>query len=215
MSPLRPGATPASIRSADGAIGLEDFYAVPWTSRFMFMPTRELWPADAVNSILPAIPTPRKVNGKWVTIKPVTWLKQNRRVEQVSWVPGAPEIIEDRLITPRGWRDHPGARCLNLYRQPLVVPGDAGLAGPWVEHLEKIYPDDHEHISDWLAERVQAPAVKPNHALVLGGAPGIGKDTILAPVRIAVGPWNFRDVSPGNLLERLQRLRAGGGPARE
>ena len=43
--------------------------------------------------------------------------------------------------------------------------------------------------------------MKPNHALLLGGAPGIGKDTILAPVRIAVGPWNFKDISPDNLTE--------------
>jgi hypothetical protein len=201
VSPIRPGATPASIRSIDGARELDDFYALPSTSRFMFMPTLELWPADAVNSIFPAIPTPRKLNGKFVTIKPATWLKQYRRVEQASWVPGDPEIIEGRLISEGAWRDYPGARCLNLYRPPLIIPGDAGLAGPWVEHLHTIYPDDDQHIADWLAQRIQAPATKPNHTLVLGGAPGIGKDTILAPVRIGVGPWNFKDIIPGNLME--------------
>jgi hypothetical protein len=35
---------------------------------------------------------------------------------------------------------------------------------------------------------------------VLGGAPGIGKDTLLEPVKYAVGPWNFHDVSPTHLL---------------
>ena len=25
---------------------------------------------------------------------------------------------------------------------------------------------------------------------------GIGKDTLLAPLRYAVGPWNFQEVSP-------------------
>jgi hypothetical protein len=201
VSPIRPGATPASIRSIDGARELDDFYALPSTSRFMFMPTLELWPADAVNSIFPAIPTPRKLNGKFVTIKPATWLKQYRRVEQASWVPGDPEIIEGRLISEGAWRDYPGARCLNLYRPPLIIPGGPGLAGPWVEHLHTIYPDDDQHIADWLAQRIQAPATKPNHTLVLGGAPGIGKDTILAPVRIGVGPWNFKDIIPGNLME--------------
>jgi hypothetical protein len=201
LPPIRPGATPTSIRSADGAIGLEDFYAVPSTSRFMFTPTRELWPADAVNSILPAIPTPRKLNGKFVTIKPATWLKQNRRVEQTSWAPGEPEIIEGRLISEGGWRDHPGARCLNLYRPPAPIVGDAAQAGRWLEHVARVYPgDDGEHAADWLAQRVQRPGVKPNHALLLGGAPGIGKDTILAPVRLAVGPWNFKDISPDNLM---------------
>ena len=161
---------------------------MPSTSRFMFTPTRELWPADAVNSILPAIPTPRKLNGKWVTIKPATWLKQNRRVEQTSWAPGEPEIIEDRLISEGGWRDHPGARCLNLYRPPPPIIGDAAQAARWLEHVARVYPgDDGEHIADWLAQRVQHPGVKPNHALMLGGAPGIGKDMILVPLRVALG----------------------------
>ncbi|HEY1864973.1 MAG TPA: hypothetical protein VGG77_15085 [Roseiarcus sp.] len=199
--PLRPGASPLSIRSADGAIGLVDFYSLPSTSRFMFLPTHELWPGDAINRILSAVPTPRKVNGKFVTIPPATWLMQNRRVEQTSWAPGAPQVIEGRLISEGGWRDHPGARCLNLYRPPGVIVGDARLAGPWIAHLHLVYPDDDQHIGDWLAHRVQHPEVKPNHAIVLGGAPGIGKDTILGPVRIAVGPWNFKDISPSNLME--------------
>ena len=35
------------------------------------------------------------------------------------------------------------------------------------------------HIAKWLAHRVQYPQDKINHALVLGGAQGIGKDTLL------------------------------------
>ena len=45
-----------------------------------------------------------------------------------------------------------------------------------------------------------APGDKINHALVLGGAQGIGKDTLLEPVKHAVGPWNFHEVSPAHLL---------------
>ena len=55
----------------------------------------------------------------------------------------------------------------------------------------------------WLAHRVQRPHEKINHALVLGGKPGIGKDTILEPVKQAVGPWNFADVSPQQVLGRF------------
>ena len=43
---------------------------------------------------------------------------------------------------------------------------------------------------------MQRPADKINHALVLGGRQGIGKDTLLEPVKHAVGPWNFHEVSP-------------------
>lgn len=38
---------------------------------------------------------------------------------------------------------------------------------------------------------------------MLGGKPGIGKDTILEPVKQAIGPWNFADVSPKQVLGRF------------
>jgi hypothetical protein len=55
------------------------------------------------------------------------------------------------------------------------------------------------HILRYLAQRVQRPGEKVNHALVLGGAQGIGKDTLLEPLKYAVGPWNFVEVSPLHL----------------
>lgn len=55
----------------------------------------------------------------------------------------------------------------------------------------------------WLAHHVQRPHEKVNHALVLGGEPGIGKDTILEAVEQAIGPWNFADVSPKQALGRF------------
>jgi hypothetical protein len=50
---------------------------------------------------------------------------------------------------------------------------------------------------------VQSPEIKINHALVLGGAPEIGKDTLLEPVKYAVGPWNFTEVSPTQMQGRF------------
>ena len=50
---------------------------------------------------------------------------------------------------------------------------------------------------------MQRPDEKINHALVLGGNQGIGKDTLLEPVKHAVGPWNFFEVSPQHLLGRF------------
>jgi hypothetical protein len=67
---------------------------------------------------------------------------------------------------------------------------------PWLDLVRKVYPDEADHIVRWLAHRRQRPAEKINHALVLGGKVGIGKDTILAPARYAVGPWNCQSVSP-------------------
>jgi hypothetical protein len=50
---------------------------------------------------------------------------------------------------------------------------------------------------------VQRPQEKINHALVLGGQQGIGKDATLEPLKYAVGPWNFQEVSPQQLLGRF------------
>jgi hypothetical protein len=192
---------PPSIRSMDNHIGLEDFYAVPGSSQYLYMPTREFWPRESVDTILPPVQTPQKRNGRFVKIKSSVWLKQFRRVEQVTWMPGWPEVIEGQLISDGGWRERPGAHALNLYLPPALVLGDAAQAGPWTAHLQLFYPDETQEITDWLAHRLQFPGVKINYALGLGGLQGIGKDTLLEPIKTAVGPWNFHEISPTNLMD--------------
>ena len=141
-------------------------------------------------------------NGKVSKIKATQWFDRYKRVEQLTWAPGFPDIIYDRHIVDGGWFDRPGGKCFNLYRLPTIVAGDASKAGPWINHLNWLYAaDDARHITTWLAHRTQRPGEKPNHALVMGGAQGIGKDLIFAPVREAVGTWNFHDVSPATLME--------------
>jgi hypothetical protein len=56
------------------------------------------------------------------------------------------------------------------------------------------------HVILGLAHRVQRPHENINHALVLGGKQGIGKDSMLEPVKHAIGSWNFAEVSPQNVL---------------
>jgi hypothetical protein len=177
---------------ATSILSSTDFWALPSNS-YVFIPTREHWPASVVNARLPM------VEGT----SPARWLMQNRAVEQVTWSPGEPMIIEGRLVAEGGWINRDGTRCFNYYRPPQIEPGNPELAGPWIDHVKLIYPEDAAHIILWLAHRVQRPAEKINHALVLGGAQGIGKDTLLAPVREAVGPWNFDEVSPTQVMGRF------------
>jgi hypothetical protein len=188
------------IRSDDGAICLGDFYAVPESNQFMFMPTRALWSKESVDSILPPVQMPYKRNGKFVKLKASVWLKQFRRVEQITWAPGLPAIIADRFVLDGGWIDHAGARCLNSYRPPPHCDGDAAQATPWIEHMWLLYPEEAEEIINWMAHRVQHPERKINHAVVMGGAPGIGKDWLLQALKLAVGTWNFQEASPTDLL---------------
>jgi Family of unknown function (DUF5906) len=193
-------------------VKIDDFVAYMPAHNYIFMPCQEPWPATSVNSRLPAMPVldkngkPKQYNGKPVVIPASKWLDQNRPVEQMIWCPGLPMQIKNRLVVLGGWIERRDVTCFNLYRPPLVVLGDAKKADPWLNHVRKIYPDDADHILAWLAHRVQRPGEKINHGLVLGGAQGIGKDTILAPVRYAVGTWNFFDVSPTHLLGRFNNF---------
>jgi hypothetical protein len=121
----------------------------------------------------------------------------------MTWAPGLPVVIRNRLVFEGGWIERPGVASFNLYLPPIVEPGDPSGAGRWIEHVQYVYPEDSEHIFDWLAHRIQQPQNKINHALVLGGQQGIGKDTLLEPVKYAVGPWNFQEASPAQVLGRF------------
>jgi hypothetical protein len=179
-------------------VNVNDFYAYMPMHSYLFIPTRELWPAASVNARLKPI---EGDDGK--PIPAARWLDQKRAVEQMTWWPGQPLIIEGRLCSEGGWIEREGVRCFNLYRPPVVELGDPMQAQPWVDHARKIFGSSAGHIINWLAHRVQRPHEKINHALVLGGAQGIGKGTLLEPVKRAVGPWNFIEVSPQHMLGRF------------
>ena len=179
------------------AITTDDFHAYMPMHAFIFGPTREMWPAASVNAKVPPVHDGER------SIKASQWLAAHRTVEQMTWAPGEEMIIRDRLISQGGWISRPGCATFNLYRPPELKRGDPSQATPWFEHVHHIYPDDAAHIIAWLAHRVQRPQEKINHALVLGGAQGIGKDTLLEPVKQAVGPWNFREITPAALLGRF------------
>jgi hypothetical protein len=174
-------------------VKLEDFIAYMPTHNYLFKPTGEFWPASSVNA---------RVKWPGKDYPPSFFIDQHAPVEQATWCPGEPELIAGRLVRDAGWIERPGCTTYNLYRPPSLIP-KAGDATPWINHVHRVYPDDAEHIIQWLAQRVQSPQVKINHALVLGGAQGVGKDTILQPIARAVGPWNFVEVSPQQLLGRF------------
>jgi Family of unknown function (DUF5906) len=200
-----PAEDAAEFRDSNGAggdapqpdtgagVSLDDFYAYMLANGYIFAPTGEIWPATSVNARLQA--PDEKVSAS-------KWLAQNQPVEQMTWAPGRPKLIKDSLISAGGWIRRPGCTIFNLYRPPRIVP-QAGDVAPWLNLIKKVFPDQAEHIVLFFAHRVQRPGEKINHALALGGGPGIGKDTILEPVKQAIGPWNFSDVSPKQVLGRF------------
>ncbi|MGH8227342.1 MAG: primase-helicase family protein [Steroidobacteraceae bacterium] len=180
------------------AVTVQDFHAYMPAHSYLYTPTREPWPAASVNSRIPPIDIGAK--------KPIpasAWLDRFRPVEQMTWCPGLPMVIEDKLISGGGWIERPGVNTFNLYLPPTALEGDKDKADPWLEHVVKVFPGEAGHIVHWLAHRVQRPSEKINHAIVFLGDQGIGKDSILEPVKYAIGPWNFAEVSPAQLLGRF------------
>lgn len=173
---------------------LEDFCAYLPQHNYIYIPTRELWPAASINAVIPSVDKDLKAS---------VWLDQNRPVQQMTWAPGEEMFIRERLIADGGWFGKEGATCFNLYQPSIIKGGDASRADRWLELVHKVYPNDAEHIITWCSQRVQRPGEKINHGLLMIGDPGIGKDTILEPVKYGVGPWNWHEVGPQALLGRF------------
>jgi hypothetical protein len=183
---LRAQAAPAAVQApVPTTVTVDDFYAYMEMHNYIFAPTRATWPGTSVNSRLPPMPLldgngkpdlDEKGNPKFIPAN--QWLDKNRPVEQMTWVPGQPMLIKGRFLADGGFIERAGITAFNLYREPTLRHGDAELAGTWIDHVKRVYPDDADHIIKWLAHRVQRPSEKINHAVVLGGAQGIGKDTL-------------------------------------
>jgi hypothetical protein len=195
---------------APRGVSLRDFFAYMPMHSYIYAPARDMWPAGSVNArVLPIAMSDasgkpvRDEDGNQKMMSAAAWLDRNKPVEQMTWAPGEPMIIRDRLISEGGWLERNDVTVFNLYRPPTIVPGNAAEADRWLDHIHKVYPDDAAHIVRYLAHRVQRPHEKINHALVLGGLQGIGKDTLLEPAKRAVGPWNFHEVSPQHMLGRF------------
>jgi hypothetical protein len=185
------------LAAANDEVSLDDFFAYMPMHRYIFQPSGELWPASSVNARVPPMARP--------DAKPIaasTWLDANAAVEQMTWAPGEPKLIRDKLIAEGGWLARAGTKVFNLYRPPTLLPKTASVE-PWLELVRRLFDDEADHLVKWLAHRKQRPHDKINHALLIGGAQGIGKDTLLVPVKHAIGPWNFVEVSPTQLKGRF------------
>jgi hypothetical protein len=182
------------MTSEDG-ITVDDFVAYMQSHRYIYTPTGDMWPAASVNA---------RCTSPSSDLAAATWLDQNRPVEQMIWAPGEPMLIADRHVSDGGWIEKQGVTTFNLYRPPLPRDGDPSQAGKWIAHIDRLYGiDAAHHIINYFAFKVQQPHQKINHAVLLGGEQGIGKDTICEPLKYAVGPWNFAEISPKVICGRF------------
>lgn len=95
----------------------------------------------------------------------------------VTYAAGADVLVaRDGMVYGNRWRD----------ARPTPVPGDVSR---WLAHVERMVPEEfeREHLLNALAHKVQFPTHKINHAILMGGNHGSGKDTLFAPFFWAIG----------------------------
>jgi hypothetical protein len=191
---------------------VSEFVAYSPKGQAIFISTGDLWVMSSVDDRVPpqalvdSMGNPVfDADGVPKTQSASSWLVTHAPVEQMTWAPGEPQIIKDRLMVVDGWITKKAAAAFNLYQPPPALPSwaDPAKAERWLNHGRELYPDDFDHICKFFAHRRQRPQEKINHALLLGGDPGIGKDTLVAPLRSAVGPGNFRAISPVVMMGRF------------
>src|SRR5690606_23295564 len=109
-----------------------DFYFVAPEAKAVYLPTGAMWPTASVDALFPRASRREP--------KTTDWMAQHRRVEQVAWLPGQPQIV-------RGAYQRDGAAVLdakasvfNRYTPPAIVRGHARAARRWVDHVMLVYP---------------------------------------------------------------------------
>ena len=142
----RRGSRPNPPPADDSGVQLKDFVAYMQSHDYVYLPAGDFWPAARVDARLPWMqllnakdqPVLDKKTGLPKMIKPSAWLAKNAPVEQMTWAPGLPQLIRDRLVSDGGWVERAGVTVLNLYRPPRPLHGDPAKA----ESVDRACPAD-------------------------------------------------------------------------
>ena len=128
-----------------------------------------------------------------------------------TWFLKNPKTIKvDGLICLFGETGNPvnrtGVVLWNIWRDPCVIlPSEATKEDvePWLELLDYLIHDrdEKEHLMNWFAWLLKFPQVKINHALLLSGKHGIGKDMLINFLRYGLGAANVCEPPAGELKE--------------
>jgi hypothetical protein len=94
------------------------------------------------------------------------------KVDKIDYAPSLPTIFSVGACS-----------YVNIWSDKNQPRGVAGDVTPWLNHFDVIgWGEYKEHVVNWMAYTLQYPEIKINHALLFGGAEGIGKDFIMSPL---------------------------------
>ncbi len=190
---------------------MEDFRYDEIQEAYWDITTGNLLNQKSVDGAIPKREWPTRPDGRSGEPKPyppsraINDVDTGLTVEGSTWWPGEDRFIKNIVMTERGAIRVDGAVCYNAYVPPNPLPTKKGVKPTkWINHVKKLYsnPVEHNHFFDFCAHMLQRSNEKVNHGIVMAGAQGIGKDTMLLPVREGVGEWNAAEVGPDAITDK-------------
>jgi hypothetical protein len=105
-----------------------------------------------------------------------------KRVTAVTYAPGEPKLL---------------GTVFNRWNPTEIRPAPVTEAQvkPWLDHVEFIMGSaaERDRFVKWCAFVAQFPKLKPNWHYLVMSVQGVGKDTMVAPVKAAVGVHNAKE----------------------
>lgn len=188
-----------------GEVPIGNFLYYGPANNYIYRPTISHWIGEAVDAAV----SPVNEDGK--IVKASQWLKANQLVTSMTCDPQ----IEEDYLKGHDCRNGEivqiaGASMFNTYRKPTIELGDAKLATPFVQHVERIFnkEGDAAQFLDYMAHRVQKPWEKPRFALLIAGGQGVGKDTAVEFCCPAIGVWNVANIDPAAFEQSFNEYAA-------
>lgn len=108
-------------------------------------------------------------------------------VDKLTYSPGQPPICKEKSFGSEAQ-----LTCFNMYYGPNLEAHE-GDVQPFVDLVKDVCDDDEEaynHVFSYLAHLIQFPGERINHALVIQGQQGIGKDSIYLAMEKVLGQQN-------------------------
>lgn len=115
-----------------------------------------------------------------------------RMVDKLTYSPGQPQFCREKSYDSDAVLD-----CLNVF-SPSGIEAEEGDVEPFIQLVHDVFDHDEkaiDHVLSFFAYMVQHPGERINHALVIQGEQGIGKDSILAAMEKVVGIHNCSQVT--------------------
>lgn len=188
-----------------GEVPLGNFVFYGPGNNFIYRPTISYWVSGAVDAAV----SPINVAGKIINAS--EWLKTNQLCTSMTCDPA----IDEDYVKGYDCRNGEivkvgGAAMFNAYRRPTIELGDAKLASPFLNHVQRVFnkPGDASQFLDYMAHRVQRPWEKPRFALLIAGGQGVGKDTAIEFCCPAIGVWNVANIDPAAFESNFNEFAA-------